>query len=166
MLKLSQIAKSLVGWLPVVAVIRGPSICEPQCHGHRQGARRAGRHTVSGESFAGLQSLPKPAIVYFWASWCGICKAMQSTVLSLAGDTPMITVAMQSGDVVTVRDYMIGRPFHVPTLVDADGSVARTYGVRGVPATFVLDREGSIRFATTGYTSELGLRLRLWWASR
>jgi peroxiredoxin len=86
--------------------------------------------------------------------------------MSVAGDTPVITVAMQSGDPAVVSEYMSHRQFDVPALVDQEGSVADAYGVRGVPATFVLGRDGNIQFATMGYTSELGMRLRLWWASR
>jgi hypothetical protein len=33
-----------------------------------------------------------------------------------------------------------------------------------VPAFVVVDAEGRLRMPTVGYTSELGLRLRLWWA--
>jgi len=31
---------------------------------------------------------------------------------------------------------------------------------------FILDREGNIRFVERGYTSSLGLRIRLWLAAR
>ena len=33
----------------------------------------------------------------------------------------------------------------------------------GVPSTFVIDTAGRIRHAGTGYSTELGLRLRPWW---
>ena len=123
--------------------------------------------TLDGEPVSLAQlSQDKPLLVYFWASWCGVCRAMQSTVMAVANDTPIITVAMQSGDVATVSEYMSRRQFDVPTLVDQDGIVGSAYGLRGVPATFVVDRQGNIRSVTTGYTSELGLRLRLWWANR
>jgi hypothetical protein len=86
--------------------------------------------------------------------------------MAIASDTPIITIAMQSGDPATVSEYMIRKQFDVPTLVDEDGTVAGAYRLRGVPAAFILGRDGNIRSATTGYTSEWGLRLRLWWANR
>jgi len=38
--------------------------------------------------------------------------------------------------------------------------------VPGVPATFILDANGRIAHATMGFSSEWGLRARLWTASR
>jgi hypothetical protein len=38
--------------------------------------------------------------------------------------------------------------------------------VRGVPASFVLDGDGRIRFASVGYTTGVGLRGRLWAAGQ
>jgi thiol-disulfide isomerase/thioredoxin len=166
MARVARIARSVLGWLPVVAVVLVIQLVASR------GVVDAGRapdlrgEMVGGESFAGLESMPKPSIVYFWASWCGVCRAMQSTVMAVANDTPIITVAMQSGDAATVSEYMSRRQFDVPTLEDQEGFEASAYGVRGVPATFVIDREGNIRAVSTGYTSELGLRLRLWWANR
>lgn len=122
--------------------------------------------TVDGKPFNGLAPLPKPVVIYFWASWCGICRAMQGTMRKLARETPLITVATQSGDGAAVRSYMAGRRFDVPALLDQDGGMGRAYGIRGVPVLFIVDAQGNIRSATTGYTSALGLRLRLWLASR
>lgn len=121
-------------------------------------------NTPEGQSFAGLESLSKPAVIYFWASWCGVCKSMQETVRAVAGDTPLVTVALQSGDAAEVKTYMDKEGFRVPVVLDEDGAIGKSYGIRGVPAVFVLGPDGAIRFATVGYTSELGLRFRLWLA--
>jgi peroxiredoxin len=49
-------------------------------------------------------------------------------------------------------------------LMDESGVLARRWGVRGVPATFIIDSEGRVDYAGQGYSTELGLRLRLWLA--
>jgi hypothetical protein len=36
--------------------------------------------------------------------------------------------------------------------------------VHAVPASFIIDAEGNIRFVEIGFTTEMGLRLRLWLA--
>ncbi len=51
-----------------------------------------------------------------------------------------------------------------PVLNDPDGAIAAHWGVRGVPASFIVDGAGQIRFVEVGYTTEIGLRLRLWLA--
>ena len=73
---------------------------------------------------------------------------------------------MQSGTRLDVDKYRQAQKFHVPTLLDEDGALAGRYGLRGVSAVFILGPDGKIRYATTGYTSEAGLRLRLWLAGR
>ena len=50
-----------------------------------------------------------------------------------------------------------------PVIVDADGSIAKTYGVQGVPSSFIISDTGEIKFIEQGYTTEIGLRLRLGW---
>jgi len=122
--------------------------------------------TLKGEPFDLKRLQGRPAIVYFWASWCSICRAMQSNVGAIAGDYPLITVALQSGDQREVDRYQNQHGFHPPTVLDEDGSDAQRWGVRGVPVVFVLDSRGDIRFASTGYHTEWGLRLRLWLTGR
>lgn len=61
---------------------------------------------------------------------------------------------------------MAGKGYGWPTVVDPAAEILRRYGLAGVPAFIVIDPAGDIRFVAVGYTSELGLRLRLWWAGR
>ena len=50
----------------------------------------------------------------------------------------------------------------MPVVVDEDGRLARSWGVGGVPATFIVATDGRISYAGMGYSTELGLRARLW----
>lgn len=122
--------------------------------------------TLQGQNFDLSQFRGKTALIYFWGSWCGICRAMQSSIQSVAQDHPFISVALQSGDAKEVSQYMADQGLHVPTLLDPEGRLSNLYGLRGVPALFILNPQGQIRYATTGYTSELGIRFRLWLAGR
>lgn len=119
---------------------------------------------VDGRALALKQLRGRPVLVHFWASWCGICRAEQDSIADLARQHAVVTIAMQSGDRRAVRAYLQRHQLRMPVLADPNGSLARRYGVRAVPTSFVLDRHGVIRFTTVGYTTEIGLRLRLWLA--
>lgn len=103
-------------------------------------------------------------LVVFWATWCGVCKAEAGNIEAVAGHWPVISVAMQSGDREEVAKYLAEKRLKVPAIADDDGDITGPWGVRVVPAHFVLDPAGNIRFRVVGYTTEWGLRLRLWWA--
>jgi peroxiredoxin len=117
-----------------------------------------------GRTFDLAQLRGAPALVYFWGSWCPVCRAEQGTMDALVRDVPLLTVALQSGTSPEVNHYLAQHGLHWPTVADEQGDIARQWGVSGVPAMFVLDGAGEIRFVTRGYTTGWGLRLRLWWA--
>jgi thiol-disulfide isomerase/thioredoxin len=119
---------------------------------------------VDGSELAVTQFQGRPVLIHFWATWCAICRAQERAVEAIARDHPVITVAMQSGDGTAVAEYMRERDLRFPVLIDETGILAGRYGVRAVPADFVLDGAGTIRFRDRGYSSEWGLRARLWLA--
>lgn len=102
--------------------------------------------------------------LYFWADWCPVCSAQQSNVAAIAADWPLLSIAMQSGDAAAVGKVLEQRGLDWTTAVDANGDIAARYGLHGVPAFVVIDRNGRIRSASVGYTTTWGMRLRLWWA--
>jgi thiol-disulfide isomerase/thioredoxin len=118
--------------------------------------------TMQGETFSLEAYQGKPVLVHFWASWCGICKLQQGAINSISQDWQVITIAMQSGNAEDVRAHMQEQGLNWPVIIDTTGVVAQSYGVRGVPANFILDKDGVVRFRESGFTTELGLRARLW----
>ena len=120
--------------------------------------------TLDGQRFSLQQFRGGPAVVHFWASWCPVCELEQGMVQGFAAELPLITVAMQSGSAEEVREYLRQQGVAYPVVNDERGWLSAQYGVKAVPASFVLDREGRVRFATRGYTTGWGLRVRLWLA--
>ncbi|MGD2117773.1 MAG: protein disulfide oxidoreductase [Chromatiales bacterium] len=119
--------------------------------------------TLSGQSFD-LQQLEEPVLVHFWASWCPMCQLEQNNIQAIADSRPVLTIAMQSGDADEVGDYLQQHKLTFPVLVDEAGDIARQWGVRGVPTSFVINPAGEVEFVEVGYSTEIGLRLRLWLA--
>lgn len=105
-----------------------------------------------------------PGLIYFWAEWCGICRTMEGSVTELLNEYPGVTVAVKSGSADAVREYQKKAGLSWQTVADNDGSIGSRYGIRGVPAVFILDENGQIKFTSVGYSTETGLRFRLWLA--
>jgi peroxiredoxin len=49
-----------------------------------------------------------------------------------------------------VRDYVLKHKLTFPVLLDSDSSVARSYGVRGTPTRFLIDRQGRMIAGSIG----------------
>ena len=108
----------------------------------------------------------KPVLVQFWATWCPVCGLEQSSIDAIAADHQVLSIAMDEATPGQILAYMQDQGVDYPVIHDPDYSIARQYGIRGVPSSFILDAGGNIRFVETGYTTGPGLRLRLWWAGR
>jgi len=121
--------------------------------------------TLSGKLFDSTTPRKGPLLVHFWASWCPICHLEQNGIQAISQDYPVISVAMNSGDGEAVRQFLQQQGLSFPVVNDPDGELAGRFGVTGVPVSFVVDEHNQIRFVERGYTSEWGLRLRLWLSS-
>jgi len=106
----------------------------------------------------------KPALVVFWASWCGPCAqeapALERFSKTAAGRGRIVGVDWsdaRSGAVQFLRRYA----WTFPNLRDAEGLVGNSYGLTGLPTTFVIDPDGRIHAALRGPQSERSLRRAL-----
>jgi thiol-disulfide isomerase/thioredoxin len=106
----------------------------------------------------------QPVALHVWAEWCPICRTEEHSVTRLSAHWPVLTIAMQSGQADAVARVLAQRQLPWVTAIDARGQIARQLGFKAVPAFVVVDAQGQLRAPTAGYTSEIGMRLRLWWA--
>jgi peroxiredoxin len=93
-----------------------------------------------------------------------VCKFEQHNIDALARDLPVLSVASQSGDADEVAAFVREHAITPRVVVDAESALARRFGVHAFPATFVIDGNGAIRHIEVGYSTELGLRARMWLA--
>ena len=110
-------------------------------------------------------SLNRTVAVYFWGSWCSICRHTSPAInrLHKAG-VPVLGVAWQSGAPQAVAAYLQKHQWQFNTVNDADGSLARQWQIKAAP-TIVLVKNGQVVHSTTGLSSYWGLRTRLWLAN-
>ena len=77
----------------------------------------------------------------------------------------VVTVAMESGGAKSIQKEMDERGLKFPVVVDSLGKLANMYRVKGVPTNYIIDADGNIRYVKVGYTTGIGLRIRMWLAS-
>ncbi|QEY24078.1 protein disulfide oxidoreductase [Neisseria animalis] len=120
------------------------------------------RHTTSLAELSRDQT----AVLYFWGSWCGICRYTSPVIEDLhQAGIPVLSIALNSGNDATVGSYLQQHSFHFPTVNDADGSLSRQWQV-GVTPTIILIKNGKMVHHTTGLSSYWGLRGRIWLADK
>jgi cytochrome c biogenesis protein CcmG/thiol:disulfide interchange protein DsbE len=108
--------------------------------------------TEPDKRFSEKQMLGKVWMLNVWASWCPPCLA----------EHPVVTRISQSGLVPVVGlNYKDQREEALPWLkrngdpyqlvvFDPNGRIGIDYGVYGVPETYVIDRQGVIRYKQIG----------------
>ncbi|MGE9551920.1 protein disulfide oxidoreductase [Erwinia amylovora] len=124
-------------------------------------------HTIDGKdvTLAAL-SAKQPLLVYFWASWCAICRHTTPTVLEFSDDgMNVLTVALRSGDDISVVRYLRGKHLTLPVVNDPNGEMAARWDVSVTP-TWMIISKGKVIQSTTGWSSSWGIQLRLWWVKK
>jgi len=101
-------------------------------------------------SAAGLRG--KVYLLNVWGSWCVSCREEHPVLVELAkqGTIPIYGLNWKDKqEDATAWLKRFGDPY-VASGVDRDGKVAIDFGVYGAPETYLIDREGVIRFKQTG----------------
>ena len=87
-----------------------------------------------------------------WASWCVACRAEHPVLLELAKKNVVTLYGLNykdnREDALRWLDYY-GNPY-VESALDLDGKVGIDFGVYGVPETFIVDKQGIIRYKQIG----------------
>jgi len=117
---------------------------------------------MNGTAFTIAEFSGKPVLFHFWATWCPICDLEKNSIESISQDYPVVSIASWSEGKTEVKAYMLENQLTFPVMLDDSGALAQSFGLKGVPASFILSPDGEITFVETGYSTELGLRLRLW----
>jgi len=105
----------------------------------------------------------RPVLLDFWATWCGPCKEEFPDLQRLLGQVPqLVVIAVAVGeDVDRVRPYVDQNPFPFVFVPDPGSAIAGLYGVQALPASFLLDADGVLRWRHVGKTSLDELRAAL-----
>lgn len=105
-------------------------------------------------------SKDEPVLIYFWATWCGVCNTVSPSVDFIAQHYQVISVALNSGESNRIKQYLNAKEYTFNVVNDPTGEIGRQWGVSVTPTIFIIDN-GNISTVTTGFTSPIGMWLRL-----
>lgn len=117
-----------------------------------------GRPEVTSDAIRG-----KITLINFFASWCAPCRVEHPSLVALARDKRIQLIGIAYKDRPNdLRDWLQrqGNPYDAIGL-DDDGRVAIEFGVYGIPESYLIDRDGRIRFKQTGPFSESNIAEKL-----
>ncbi|MES0874078.1 TlpA family protein disulfide reductase [Sinimarinibacterium thermocellulolyticum] len=124
---------------------------------------------ISGSAPASVMALRgRVLVVEFWASWCGPCIEALPRLDALRremhaagyGDRFEVLAVGLDKRVEDARRFLGSRPVGYPVVVDTIGIASRSYGVWRMPATFLVDVDGTIKQIYHGYGPTFGADLR------
>jgi len=99
----------------------------------------------------------KVILLDFWATWCGPCRMEIPSFIELqktyGDDVVVLGVSLDQNGPKAVVPFAEKMGINYP-IVYGNGQVTQAYGgVRGIPTTFVIDRDFNIQRKYVGYTA-------------
>lgn len=105
----------------------------------------------------------KPAVVYFFAPWCGVCAASSPQLRWFhrwRGDAVrVVLVGLDYGSTAELHDYARRHDLAMQVLAGTAATGA-DFRVQGYPTYYVIDSQGRIARRDVGFTTVAGLWIR------
>ena len=103
---------------------------------------------LSGRTVKSAELSGKVAVLSFGATWCPTCtselKSLENLQARFPKDVVVYFVALDGRGEKDVKPYMEKNGHRLSTLLDPQMAVAREHGIRWIPVTLVVDRQGVV----------------------
>ncbi len=119
--------------------------------------------SFDGQEITLSQLKGKVVLLDFWATWCGPCKESIPHLIHLyknyrESGFEVVGMNIDKGDGEVVRRFVRSMDIPYPVVMVPE-DVVRTYQVTGIPATFLIDKQGKIREKVVGFSSAIARQL-------
>lgn len=110
--------------------------------------------TMQGANFRLAEQRGKLVFINFWATWCPPCReempAMERLWQRYQGDGLVMVAVSLDANPKVVPPFVKRHGFTFSVVLDPTMQVASAYGVRALPASFIVDREGNLAALALG----------------
>ena len=124
----------------------------PQIEWHAPGFEIA---EPDGVLFKYPDSLEKPTIILFWATWCPYCKSLMPHLQSIIDEYPdqVQVLAFNFRDDDDPAAYMEDRGYDFRLILNSE-KVAESWGIKGTPGLFLAEPTGRVVFSRGAIPAE------------
>lgn len=90
----------------------------------------------------------KVVVLHFWAKWCPPCVVelpeFKAFAESMASDSVVFLPLSLDKDPDTVAQFFGQNAIALPVYMDRQGDTMRAFGMKGLPSTVILDKDGHV----------------------
>lgn len=111
---------------------------------------------IKGKTHKLSDYLGKNVLLIFWATWCAPCQVEVPHLIELRkriSEDELAILAISNEDPTTLQRYAQLKGLNYTIISDMGPLPAPFGGVQGIPAGFVIDKDGKIKLATEGFVS-------------
>lgn len=114
---------------------------------------------LAGTDISSADLKGKVALINFWATWCGPCKAemplMQKEIFEKIKDKNFVMAAISRGEETDlVKRFIELNKYTFPIYLDKETTVYKLFASKYIPRNFVIGKDGKVKWSSIGFRQE------------
>lgn len=120
--------------------------------------------TLEGENRRLLTKSDSVHLIYVFAPWCQVCALSASSINSLELNYPSVALAMSYESRLELLEFKKEHQLKAPVILGGTDPWIQALGIEAFPSFFIVRGDGEIIYSWEGYSSLIGLKMKLWLA--